>query len=555
MTTPTVDFDLLTQPWIRAIDRDGRPRTLSLREVFRYAHELSRLTGEVPTQSFAILRLLLAILHRSVTNRTGITAAIWGDLWRTQTTVSGETRTTLPFEEIDRYLTDNADRFSLFDTDKPFFQVAGLRSENNTVSALDKLIADVPNGEKYFTTRAGASVERIDFAEAARWLVHVHAFDPSGIKTGAVGDNRVKKGKGYPIGVAWTGGLGGVFLEGATLRETLLLNLVLRDMNAERFSSDDVPPWERDPDGAAARANTAPTGPVDLCTWQSRRVRLVHDGAQVTGVVLCNGDALEPFNQQRIEPMTGWRFSEQQTKKAGGEARHYPMTHEPERALWRGLTSLIGEVANPTGTRGRAIAPGVLEWLSYLVDEDELDPAHPVRLHATGVHYINNQSVIGDIFDDTIGFRVALLSAEPELRTLAVNAVQVADNAVYALATLAGNLATAVGGEPEGALSRAKERGYFALDGPYRRWLAALKPAAAPDYDEYDARWARLVRTVIEPIGADLIASAALPGWVGREARGHYIDSSQAARWFRRRLEQLLPAAYPRRTDEGGSAA
>ncbi|MFQ6331510.1 type I-E CRISPR-associated protein Cse1/CasA (plasmid) [Nocardia sp. CWNU-33] len=554
MSTPSIGFDLLEQPWIRANDRDGRPRTLSLREVFRYAHELSALTGEVPTQSLAILRLLLAILHRSVKDRTGVTAEIWGDLWRTETTVSGEKHRTLPLEEIDRYLTDNGDRFGLFDPKKPFFQVAGLRSEKDAVSGLDKLIADVPNGEKYFTTRAGVSVDRIDFAEAARWLVHVHAFDPSGIKTGAVGDPRVKKGKGYPIGVAWTGCLGGVFLEGATLRETLLLNLVLRDMNAERFSDNDFPPWEREPDGAAARGSAAPTGPVDLCTWQSRRVRLVHDGTHVTGVVLCNGDALEPFNQQRSEPMTGWRFSELQTKKAG-QARHYPMTHEPERALWRGLASLIGEVANPTGTGGRAIAPGVIEWLSYLVVEDELDPTHPVRLHATGMQYINNQSVVGDIFDDAIGFRVALLSADPELRTLAVNAVQVADNAVYALATLAGNLATAAGGESDGARGRAKERGYFALDEPYRRWLAALKPAGAPDYDEYDAGWARLVRSVIEPLGADLIASAGLPAWVGREARGHYIDSSQAARWFRRRLEELLPAAYPRSADEGGSAA
>ena len=57
-------------------------------------------------------------------------------------------------------------------------------------------------------------LERISWAEAARWLVHVHAFDPSGIRSGAVGDPSVKGGKGYPIGPGWTGQVGVVIVEG-----------------------------------------------------------------------------------------------------------------------------------------------------------------------------------------------------------------------------------------------------------------------------------------------------------------------------------------------------
>lgn len=543
MTNPGPEFDLVDNPWIPALDTAGKPCTLSVRAALHRAHEISTLTGEVPTQAFALLRLLLTVLRRSIHVRTEPTYEIWRDLW---------SRESLPTEEIDEYLGKHGKRFRLFDPEVPFFQVAGLRSEKDAVSSLDRLIADVPNGEKYFTTRAGASIDRIGFAEAARWLVHAQAFDPSGIKTGAVGDRRVKGGKGYPIGVAWTGNLGGVFLEGATLRETLLLNLVLRDINGERFRTDDLPAWERDPDGPGAVDGRRPTGPADLCTWQSRRIRLVHNGTEVTGVVLCNGDALEPFNWQHLEPMTGWRYSEIQSTKAR-ETRHYPITHDPERALWRGFTSLVRQIGNTGSTEGRPIAPALLEWVCYLIDEGELNEAHPMRLHAVGMQYVNNQSVVGDIVDDTLGFRAALLAGNPDLRVTAVDAVQVADNAVDTVGTLAANLALAAGGVPDGARRRAREHGLFALEHPYRQWLAALLPGGSTEI--YGQHWQRQVRQVIEPIGADLISSAGRPAHLGRVVGDRYLDASLASIWFYGRLKKLLPAAYRGGTERGGNAA
>ncbi|MEV6071895.1 type I-E CRISPR-associated protein Cse1/CasA [Nocardia sp. NPDC052001] len=532
------EFSLIRDRWIEALDLEGRTRQESLRTVFANSHELSSLAGELPTQAFAILRLLLAVMRRAIAGRAGPAARVWQELWD-----SG----TLPTDEIDAYLNDHADRFDLFDSQSPFFQVADLQAVNGKVSSLERVIADVPNGEKYFTTRAGAGIDLLEFAEAARWLVHAHAFDPSGIKTGAVGDRRVKAGKGYPIGLGWTGNLGGVFLEGATLRETLLLNLVLLDPNSERFATDDLPAWERAPDRAQVDPSRVPVGPADLCTWQSRRIKLVHNGSHVTGVVLCNGDALEPFNRHRLEPMTAWRLSTTQTKKAG-HTRHYPLSHNPRKALWRGLAALIEQVAVTSRIDERAIAPGVLEWVSYLLDEDALDPAHPIHLHAVGMEYVNNQSVVGDVVDDTIGFRAALLASDPAIRYAAIGAAQTAHAAVSALGSLASNLAVATGGEGDGARERASERGYFALDLPYRRWLVDLSPDT--ELVVCGERWQCVVREVIESIGDGLVASAGAPAWVGRESNGTYIDASRAQIWFRARLRELLPAAYTESVDK-----
>ncbi len=426
-------------------------------------------------------------------------------------------------------------------------QVAGLRAENETVSGLDRIIADVPNGEKYFTTRAGSSIARMSFAEAARWLVHTHAFDSSGIKTGAADDPRVKKGKGYPIGVAWAGCLGGVVVEGATLAETLLLNLVLHDGNGERWDLDDRPVWERDRDSGRARLHSVPAGPADLFTWQSRRIRLVHDGHHVTGVLLCNGDALEPFNRQRIEPMTAWRFSSVQSKKAG-QPRHYPVQHDPDRTLWRGLTAMLGELGSRGSQQGRPFAPGVMEWVRYLIDEEELDSAYPLRLRAIGMHYINNQSVVGDIVDDALGFRAALLTTDPALRVCALRAVEIADNAVGALDNLAGTLARVGGGDPTGARHRAREQGFIALDSPYRQWLSKL--SSSDDVPVYETEWQITVREVIESAASQIVAAAGPKAWIGRLIDGRHVDAGLAEIWFHHRIRKILPALFPRLSEE-----
>src|SRR5690606_29312670 len=254
-----VGFNLLDEPWIVVLEPDGRERQVSILGAFEQAQQLGTIAGEVPTQAFAITRLLLAFLHRAIDGPQGQDE--WEQLWEADE---------LPLEQIREYAQRVRSRFDLFHPDTPFFQVADLRTEKDEVSGLEKIVADVPNGEPYFTTRSAASLRCIEAAEAARWLVHVHAFDPSGIKSGAVGDPRVKRGTGYPIGPGWSGQIGGVLPQGRNLRETLLLNLISYDVESyvRIGERDDVPPWERDPDGPEGRERS-PRGAIDLYTWQT----------------------------------------------------------------------------------------------------------------------------------------------------------------------------------------------------------------------------------------------------------------------------------------------
>ena len=193
---------------------------------------------------------------------------------------------------IDAYLDRHRERFDLLHPETPFFQVAELHTSKGEYTSLDRLVADVPNGNRFFTMRAHG-VRRLGFAEAARWLVHAQAFDTSGIKSGAVGDARVKGGRGYPQGVAWAGNLGGVMVQAANLRESLLLNLVATEYDHIRADDKDAPAWRHTPTGPGplkpVEAVYRPHGVRDLYTWQSRRVRLHFDADGVYGVLLAYG--------------------------------------------------------------------------------------------------------------------------------------------------------------------------------------------------------------------------------------------------------------------------
>lgn len=57
-------FNLLEEPWIPVMADDmGSTEEVSLIELFLNAHKYKQLAGEMQMQNFAILRLLLAVLH------------------------------------------------------------------------------------------------------------------------------------------------------------------------------------------------------------------------------------------------------------------------------------------------------------------------------------------------------------------------------------------------------------------------------------------------------------------------------------------------------------
>lgn len=547
-------YDLISEPWIRVIDDRGEAIEVSLMELVARAPSLRSINGDLPTQDFAILRLVLAILHRAleefspaddggVSEKIEELAAAWPDV----------------VAVVGQYLERYRDRFDLFHPTQPFFQVAWMHTQKEEMSDLRTIIADVPTGHPYLAMRSTRAAQRISAAEAARWLVHTQAFDPSGIKTGVVGHPRAKAGKVYPEGVGWTGQLGGLHLVGATLRDTLLLNLwAVLPSDAEREA--DLPPWERAPYGLApspeAESGSRPAGPVDLYTWQPRRVLLQGGPSGVTGVLVTYGDSFVVQTRQhvvRIEPMGLWRYSKPQSRKFKQDIQ-MPASHLPAVALWRGLASVVpGQRASkkdePVASCQIVEHAGRLSRKGSSLFADGL-----ATYRAIGVVYGSNSSVISELIEDSLDLPAAVLDpTQTELRQVALSAVGSAKLGVRALADLARGLARASGASTEqqaGPGDRAYEMGFAALDAPYREWLRTTLADAAEEPTSAEQVWHIQASALLGRLGEELVSRVPDKAWLGFGANGARDDVGAVYQRFRRDLGKAFPRAKPPRSQQ-----
>jgi CRISPR system Cascade subunit CasA len=537
-------FNLVDEPWVRIRDEGGRAHEVSLLELFEQAPHIKCLANDLPTQDFAILRVLLAILQRAIlpaVEEDDDPAEVWGDLWNADE---------LPISDIRAYLDEWRYRFDLFDKERPFMQVAGLRTEKDEISSIKKIVADVPDGDVLFSLRSGKGAESLSYSEAARWLIHAQAFDTSGIKSGTVGDLRVKRGKSYPIGTGWAGGIGGLFFEGSTLFETLLLNFIVRDSDDGMFSADDIPSWER-PAEVAGSDERFPTGKLDLYTWQSRRIRLIPKDDRVVGVVLTNGDKLESRNLYRYEPMTAWRRSLTQEKKLKQSPVYLPLTHQPGRALWRGLDSIFGK--NTEEDIPSIIKPELEDWISYLASREggqQLNQRYLLKAHAVGFEYGTQSSVITNLIDDKVELSAFLLSHEGEsLVTLAKDCAASTSDAINALGIFAGNLIKATGSSDDNQIRGAKQdsqaQAFFEVDSPFRLWLAGLDESS--DAKTERAQWRQSARQIISRRAYQLLRESSSDAIVGSPIRDkkekikEWMTASLADARFNAALKKALP--------------
>lgn len=562
--TEDTSFNLIDEPWILVRHNDGGARELSLKETFLNWTEIRELVGELPTVSFAIQRLLMAILYRAAaTQRDAVTDAdVWMDLWQDPDGYS---------ENVLSYLEEYRDRFDLRHPDFPFFQVADLHSARNEISNLERLVLDSPLGG-LFTTRTAAGLSRISWGEAARWLVHAHAFDVSGIKTGAVGDPRVKGGKGYPIGVAWTGQVGGIALKGSDLFETLMLNLVplqTEDLGLDYIDPDeDLPPWERTPLGPGVRDeadNLDPTGPVDLYTWQSRRVRLAGDNTGVTGIVLAQGDRMTPQDRYLYEPMTAWRYSEPQSKKFKSDT-YMPLEHSPEKAFWRSLPAIVPQLdltppKKSVDKKSKVDAyrsPAIMRWLHNLTYLEIVKYSQLVPIKTFGIEYGSNNSVISNIMDGSLTIPASILADNGEAARFNLQrALSQSEEVGKELGYFAQNLATA-SGLPSGEAARNSTRAvFFSQAGQeFTEWIS--NPSLDRETTRHD--WELRIGRIADDITHELVINAPESAIAGREvSAGNRMDLGTAEVRLSSALRRELPLHFkqlePTKPSDGQGSA
>lgn len=549
-------FNLIDDPWIEVALHNGEQKELGLADVFKSAESIHSIVGDLPTVSVAIEGILQAIIRRAVWQEaTDIDEHqdLILDLWASWNSA---------LEMILPYLEEWKDRFDLRHPSDPFFQVPDLRTSKDETKSLSILIPDMGSDkEALFTMRAGSSVNKIRWAEAARWLIHVQAFDVAGIRSGAVGDRRVKGGKGYPIGPGWTAQIGVVTPRLSNLKESLLLSIPPSGVGELNFDVEaDLPAWERPTLTSEEEVigGRAPFGPADLATWQGRRVRLIGDDSGVTQVVLAQGDRATPQNRQNLEPRTSWRYSDPQSKKFK-EIVYMPRELNPETAMWRGLEALfpsaatmVKKVKDKDGKvteTAKFLIPATVEWTAALSNVlDSPLENREVNLESVGVVLGSNQSVTDEIIQDYLEFPAALLDDDHRhWRIEARNWAVLAEEVSRAIATFTGQLAEAAGADTTDGLRGRARRDYLtAVEPYYRKLINVAGTNVCPDIPTVREKWRRTLWRLADQIRRELLdefGPSALVGIkksVGGTDSSFRVSAGSAERWLSRKLGELL---------------
>lgn len=527
-----IEFDLLTEPWIRVRLKDNTVQEVSLTEALVSAQDYVDLAGEMPTQDAAVLRLLLAVLFTVFSRvnvegepepleKRGQALRRWSELWQL-----GH----FPAEPIRDYLEQWKDRFWLFHPKHPFWQVPTLC--NGIAFGGKKLNgerAESGNKTPLFQNVSKTECEVLSYAQAARWLIYQNGYDERG--------GRPKAGNKPRHGVGWLGQIGFVAVKGKNLYETLLRNMAF-PTEQDALREEQQPCWEREQVRAEQSVKIVmPKNQAELLTLQSRRI-LLKRSETVPGVVgyeVLGGDYWDSENAFG-EQMTLWS----RTSKKNEKMTYKPQQHEAGKQLWREIPSML----DPEGRK-----PGVLTWNQQLQSLRILSRKEQIVLNMVGIRYDNQEASVKDVYTDQLAMQLAVLDELSRPWTVRINQeVERCEKAAERIGILCKELKLAGGldynqvkgfKETQKVTEDARAQFYFAVDQPFRQWLQEIDPEQ-DDPDEAVQRWQAEARSIAEKLGKQMVREA------GNAAlKGHRVVVDKGKK-TERTILYTSPKAYNR---------
>ena len=541
-----IEFNLLTEPWIRVRLRDNTVREVSLTEALVSAQDYADLAGEMPTQNAAVLRLLLAVLFTvfSRVDAKGESRPLmqsddalerWSALWQL-----GH----FPAEPVRDYLEQWKDRFWLFHPTHPFWQVPTL---SNGIEFDGKKLngerAESGNKTPLFQNISKTECAVLTYAQAARWLIYQNGYDERG--------GRPKAGNKPRHGVGWLGQIGFVAVKGKNLYETLLRNMAF-STEQDALREKQLPCWEREHARTEQSVEIVmPKNQAELLTLQSRRILLIRSEEMpgVVGYEVLGGDYWDSENAFG-EQMTLWR----RTSKENEKVTYEPQQHEMGKQLWRELPAML----DPEGRK-----PGVLIWNQKLQSLRILSKKEQIVISVVGIRYDDQGASVKDVYTDQLEMQLATLNDLGRKWTVRISReVQRCEETAKNIGTLCVELKLAGGldynkvkgfKDKQKVTEDARAQFYFAVDQPFRQWLQAIDPEQ-DDPDEAALRWQTRARSIAEKLGKQMVmeaGNAALKGRrivVDKDKKTEHTSlytSPRAYNHFRARLWEIYPQTEP----------
>lgn len=536
-------FNLVDEPWISVIvDDAGTTELVSLKTLFEETNRFLALAGDSDTQDFAVLRVLLAVLHTvfsrydangnpyaeveldekmrqlkdvdedDLEDYTEALDDTWNDLWAMEA-----------FPQIvTGYLEMWKDRFNLFDDTYGFFQVresdiSGDKINKKTASETygrnyNRLIAESNNKPSLFSPKSEIYKNIQSDDEIARWLISFQGYTFLADKTSFVGE-KYKSSKG------WLYDIGGIYVTDQNLFKTLLANLALVHPESQYHEKRQRPCWEYEPSeivtGALLKRN--PDNLAELYTNWSRALRLKPD-AKSEGVYSLEHVKLPAIEHTDafLELMTIWRYN-----LDGENKEHFtPVKHAKDRALWRsfGLFTQTAVNVMSNGKLRQLRRPGIIDW----VDEKEEDiGSRPITLHAVSMEDDGNATSwmpVGEICDELRIGDFLLVDTEENGWTQRVNDVvsetkEMIETIYRAFVVDLALIRNMDSNASKDFVNREKESVYSLIDKPFRDWIASITQNASKE--EKTKEWKDILKQTLKTQARALIQQGGARDYTG----------------------------------------
>lgn len=525
-------YNLLDEKWIQVASKDTVEK-VSIKELFAGAAKYKELAGDMKTQDFAVMRVMLAILHTVFSRfdsngdpyeffevdkesflQIGELEEIdledyedalyqtWIDIWNAKE---------FP-KVVYEYLEKWRERFFLYDDKYPFFQVTKEVIEKDAAGGgefygknINRLVSESNNKQAYFSPKDESYKEYIADDELARWLITLQGY------IGTSDKKKVGTAKTYSKG--WLYDLGGVYLQGNNVFETLMLNFAIARNENNNLLKMQKPCWE------------AETMEKNIESYFHNRV----DNIASLYTAWCREIFIDPNRTKEdkfacfiaklpeiehsdafLEPMTVWRYNDTGEYKD----KYRPRKHDANKSMWRnfGLLTGVGE-----GIR----KPGVIEWLNKLGDISESEELgfNKENITLCAVCMLDDGNATSwapiDEVEDTLNLKERVLVDTGDngwivrINKTITDTIDIIERVLKSFIT---DLLEIRNMDKSGD-SKYVEQFYFRIDLSFRKWIESLD--IDNDKDIKEIEWRNVLKKAMKEYVDELVSNAGLRDYKG----------------------------------------
>ena len=525
-------YNLLDEKWIQVASKDTVEK-VSIKELFADAAKYKELAGDMKTQDFAVMRVMLAILHtvfsrfdskgdpyeffevdeksflqigeleeNDLEDYEDALYQTWIDIWNAKE---------FP-KVVYEYLEKWRERFFLYDDKYPFFQVTKEVIEKDAAGGgefygknINRLVSESNNKQAYFSPKDESYKEYIVDDELARWLITLQGY------IGTSDKKKVGSAKTYSKG--WLYDLGGVYLQGNNLFETLMLNFVIAHNENNNLLKTQKPCWEAETIeknielyfhngiGNIASLYTAWCREIFIDPNRTKEDKFVCFIAKLPEIE--HSDAF-------LEPMTVWKYNDTGEYKD----KYRPRKHDANKSMWRnfGLLTGVGE-----GTR----KPGVIEWINKLCDISESEELgfNKENITLCAVCMLDDGNATSwapiDEVEDTLNLKERVLVDTGDNGWIIRINKTISDTKAIIDTVLKRFIfdLLEIRNMEKSDVSKYVEQFYFRIDLSFRNWIESID--IDNDKDTKEIEWRNILKKAMKEYVDELVSNAGLRDYKG----------------------------------------